>query len=111
MFGLLCCAVMCTYPVRMLPLKSIRSWLSCPMPLPLACRRARCVRQTGDAVMPDSMAAAAADQQQDPRPSEEAASLEQLSISGDEEGAAAAFGSPVDVDASPLLAGVSVSGG
>ena len=63
--------------------------------------------------MPSAMAAAttaAAVEPQGPRPSAEAASLEQLSISGDEEGAAAAFGSPVDVNASPLLAGVSVSG-
>ncbi len=61
--------------------------------------------------MPDATAAttaaAAAEQQRAPRPSAEAASLEQLSISGDE--GAAAFGSPVDVDPSPLLAGVSVS--
>jgi len=59
--------------------------------------------------MPEAaVAAAAAAEQQVPRPSAEAASLEQLSISGDDEGAAAAFGSPVDVDTSPLLAGVHV---
>jgi len=55
--------------------------------------------------MPEAaVAAAAAAEQQVPRPSAEAASLEQLSISGDDEGAAA-FGSPVDVNALPLLAG------
>ena len=57
--------------------------------------------------MPDAAASAAAEQQP-PKPSAEAASLEQLSISGDE--AAAAFGSPVDVDASALLPGKQVHG-
>ncbi len=81
---------------------------ACPMNSRTACQRASPVQQRGDAAMPDAAAATtaavAAEQQQPPRPSAEAASLEQLSISGDDEGAAA-FGSPVDVNALPLLAG------